>query len=58
MDPHPQMLMEVIVPPTTCPLSPNEMAELQALYDPLSHSDDFAVTMYLNVLQFVSRMLT
>ena len=38
---------------TRCPLSPSQLAELHALYDPLSPTDDFAVNMYLNVLQFV-----
>ena len=48
---------QIIVPPTTCPLSTTEMAELQSLYDPLSPSDDFAITIYLNVLQFVGGRL-
>ena len=45
---------QVIVPPTTCPLSTTEMAELKSLYDPLSPSDDFAI---INVLHFVSSRL-
>ena len=43
----------VAVPQTSCPLSPPQLAELHALYDSLSPTDDFAVNMHLNVLHFV-----
>ena len=43
---------DVVVPPTNCPLSPSEMAELRSLCNPLSTTDDLAVTMFLSVLQF------
>ena len=49
---------EVVVPEISCPLSPSDMAELQAQYNPLDPNDDFAVTTYLNVLQFTMRRLT
>ena len=35
---------DIVVPPTNCPLSPSEMAELRSLCNPLSTTDDLVVT--------------
>jgi len=43
----------VVVPQTNSPLLPTKLAELRALYDPLSWSDNFGVNLYFDVLQFV-----
>jgi len=43
----------VVVPQTNSPLLPTKLAELRALYDPLSCSDNFGVNLYFDVLQFV-----
>ena len=48
---------EVVVPETNCPLSPTQLAELHALYDPFSPDDNFSVNLFLNVLQFVENNL-
>ena len=34
-------------------LLPTQLADLHALYDPLSPDDNFSVDLFLNVLQFV-----
>ncbi len=43
----------VVVPQTRCPLSPSQLAELQLLYNPTDAADDYATSMYFDVLQFV-----
>ena len=48
----------VVVPVTACPLSQRDMEELQSLYNPLTSSDDFAVDVYVNVLEFTVSKLT
>ena len=48
----------VLVPVTTSPLSLRDMEELQSLYNPLTSSDDFAVDVYVNVLEFTVSKLT
>ena len=48
----------VVVPATACPLSQSDMAELCSHHNPLNSSDDFAVDMYVNVLQFTISKLT
>ena len=48
---------EVVVPEIPCPISASRMIELQSLYDPLSPCDDFTVTLYHNVLQFVQNQI-
>ncbi len=47
----------VVVPDTQCPLSANQLAELQSLYDPMQASDNFAINMYSDVLQFVQNQI-
>lgn len=41
------------IPETKSPLSPSELLELTSLYDPLSACSDYAVSLYLDVLEFV-----
>lgn len=48
---------EVIVPEANCPISASRMAELRLLYDPLCPCEDFAVNLYLDVLQFVQNQI-
>ena len=42
----------VVVPQTDSPFSPTKLAELHALYDPLSCSDNFSVNLYFDVKQY------
>ena len=48
---------EVVVPETTCPISASTLAELQSLYDPLGLCDDFVISLYHDVLQFVQNQI-
>ena len=48
---------EVVVPETTCSISESRLAELQSLYDPLSPCDDFAISLYHDVLRFVQNQI-
>ena len=48
----------VEVPVIICPLSQTDMEELKTLYSPLTASDDYAIDLYVNVLEFaVSKLL-
>ncbi len=47
----------VAVPDTQSPLSANQLAELQSLYDPMQASDNLAIKMYSDVLQFVHNQI-
>ena len=44
----------VVIPVTNCPLSQADTDELQSLYRPLTSSDDFAIDLYVNVLEHTS----
>ena len=44
---------DVMVPETTCPCSDEEMAILRDYYDPLASCDDYGVSTYLNVKDFI-----
>ena len=45
---------DVHVPETQCPLSSSLLTELHSLFNPLMDCNDYAIQLYLDVLQFVS----
>ncbi len=44
----------ISIPDTPCPLSEEDEVELSELHDPLQTCDDYGISMYLNVVEFVS----
>lgn len=55
LDNHDDTILNV--PETRCPLSSSELSELTSLYNPLSNCTDYAVSLYLDVLEFVVSQL-
>lgn len=43
---------EVVIPPIALTLSDTEQVRLQSLVDPLDHSDDYGINLYIDTLQF------